>query len=100
MGTLSSITEDVRQAQTGDNRFWRRMGYVFELKTSRLAPDILDGLLTYPMVLPPTGYTFNESFTVEATETLGGNLVVEESGIIKGRISLEFDFGFAKKLAE
>ena len=70
-----------------DNRYWRNLGYVFEL--------VLPGnfRVAMPILLGPTEYTFTREFTQDIEIAQDGGVHVAEYGIIQGRIHIRVDPG-------
>jgi hypothetical protein len=92
--TLNVIREAARQAATGDDKFFKKLLYFFEL---RVPAEVSFGGITsftFPLVLNPESYSLEEPFTLEATPTQGGGLYIEENGIVQRMIRLRGHTGF------
>ena len=94
VSTLAYVKEMARQAITGDENFFRRMLYYFELRIPADVGILGDTDFLYPLIIPPESYTLEEPFAVEATPTQGGGLYVEENGIVQRMIRLRGTTGF------
>lgn len=98
---INIIRETLRQQLTGDDKFYRKYIYYFELRLPPLVAAPLGGTsFFFPLVLNPESYTLEEPFAVEVTPTQLGGLYVEENGIIQRTIKLRGHTGFKpRKLA-
>src|SRR3990172_6074575 len=95
MGSLDIYRETQRQASTGDDRFYRRFLYIFELRVpKRLAPQ---GAFFFPLALPPEDYAIDHEFAIEETMTNVGGLYTDESGIVRRTITMAGTTGFAPR---
>jgi hypothetical protein len=85
--------EIARQRATGDNRFWRKYLFYFEL---RVPANIVesDNTFLYPLVINPQSYSLEEPFSLELTPGSGGSLYAEENGIIQRTIKLKGTTGW------
>jgi len=93
--TFELIKEQTRQKLTEDDKFLGRYLYYFEMRVPRQVGTVGAALgYVFPLVVPPSGYTISEPFTVEATQTQGGGLYVEENGIVQRTIQLSGQTGF------
>lgn len=95
VSTLEYLKEQARQKKTGDTNFLKRMLYFFELVVP--AEKMKNGEqlnFLFPLIIPPEAMTLSEPFSVEATETLGGGLYVEENGIIQRNLTIRGNTGF------
>lgn len=95
VSTLEYLKEQARQKKTGDTNFLKRLLYFFELIVP--AEKMKNGEqlnFLFPLIIPPESITMSEPFAVEATETLGGGLYVEENGIIQRNLTLKGNTGF------
>ena len=83
----------IRQAISGaltvedDDRYWRSLGYVFEL----VLPQ--NYRIVIPILLGPTQYTFTREFSQDIEVAQDGALHVAEYGIVQGRIHISVDPG-------
>jgi len=92
--TLNRELERARQLRTGDDKFWKKFTYYFELK---VPPSLTNGQIDsyfYPLVLPPTAYKMSEPFALDRSFGNGGSLFIEEQGIIVREITLSGNTGF------
>jgi len=92
---LNVAREELRQAATGDDKYFRRMLMFFEMTvpSEHALGGVIDEFL-FPIVIPPESYTLEEPFTVEATPTQGGGLYVEENGIVQRMIKIRGTTGY------
>lgn len=95
---IALAKERARQEVTGDDKFFKKLIYYFEL---RVPSDIMSGVgagfqasFLFPFMLNPKMIKMSEPFTVELTPTQGGGLFVEENGIIMREITITGDTGF------
>lgn len=89
-----------RQRRTGDDHFWRRYTFFFELRVpERLMPESR-GQFIFPLVFGPDQYSITEPFAVAETETEGSGLYVEEGGIIARTIKISGTTGFKPRSLE
>jgi len=95
VSTLEYVKEQARQEKTGDFNFLRRLLYFFELIVPAEKTKTGEKLnFLFPLILPPEAMTLTEPFTVEATETQGGGLYVEENGIVRRDLVIRGNTGF------
>lgn len=94
---VALIRERLRQSITGDDRFFQKLLYYFEL---RIPLELLGSSMTgqasflFPLVLGPQSISMEEPFTVSATPTQGGGLYVEENGIVQRMLKIRGHTGF------
>ncbi len=95
VSTIALVRETIRQGLMDDENFLKRILYFFELRVPTEVATVggFFGFI-FPLILPPTAYSMEEPFTVEATPTQGGGLYVEENGIVQRTIRLSGHTGF------
>lgn len=76
-----------------DNLFVSTSVYFFELRLPKGTVGTAQNSFYFPLALNPDMLSISEPFTVEATPTLGGGLVVEESGIVQRMIRIRGSTG-------
>lgn len=89
---IAYFKEMIRREVTGDDKFFTKMMYFFELQVPAEAWPL--GSLLFPLVLAPESISFEEPFAVEHTQTQGGGLIVEENGIIQRRLIIRGQTGW------
>lgn len=95
---IASLKESARQAATGDDRFYKRLPYVFRLKTKpNKGPTGPDGVAVFPLPLNPQRFEYNLPFSGEAAPQQDSGIICEESGIVLGRIIIAGTTGFRLK---
>ena len=101
MGTLDFLRETVRQAITGDDKFYKQFLYFFELRIpQKLAINGIQTTVLFPLMLAPENLSMDEPFAVEVTQTQGGGLIVEENGIIQRMLRIRGNTGFKPRAWE
>lgn len=93
-GLIAAILESRRQKNVGDENFYKKLIYYFELRIpsgKATSPNATSYL--FPLLLPES-YTMEEPFSVEKTYTQGGGLYVEEDGIVERVIRIRGTTGF------
>lgn len=90
------VAEANRQALTGDDRFYKKFLYFFELRVPRkiFAFGGGDGRIFFPLVLNPQVYSIGDPFTLTVTPTLGGGVFVEQNGVLARPIRIAGTTGF------
>lgn len=97
--TLNFIKERARQNANDDADFLRRVLYYFELRfPAKVSFTGFSDRFIYPLVIPPSNYSVEEPFAVEASYTQGGGLYVEENGIVQRIIRLRGHTGFKPRI--
>lgn len=79
--------------RTDDALFVSESVYFFELRLPRGSGTKYTQRYLFPLAINPENLSMSEPFTVEATPTLGGGLVVEQGGIVQRTIRLRGNFG-------
>lgn len=95
VSTIALVRESIRQGLMDDENFLKRILYFFELRVPTEVSTV-GGFFgfVFPLIIPPTSYSMEEPFSVEATPTQGGGLYVEENGIVQRTIRLSGHTGF------
>lgn len=96
--TLNVIRESLRQEVTGDDKFYKKLVYFFEL---RIPAEIMglgvegeQSSFLFPLMLNPQSISWEEIFTVEVTPTQGSGLYVEENGVVQRMLRISGHTGF------
>lgn len=76
-----------------DDLFVAQSVYFFELRLPNSSNPTSVTRYRFPLALNPEAISFSEPFMAESTPTLGGGLVVEESGIVQRSIRIRGSTG-------
>lgn len=91
--TPEGVLEQLREEQTGDDKFFRRMPPVFELQVPARATRGAGTSFLFPLPMPPRAIEVEYPFAVEVTPTMGGGVVVEENGVVTVQIRIQGTMG-------
>lgn len=106
MALIPQTTEQfvAERVLADDAKFWRHYLYFFELEFPAVnegnvnllgsIPTGKSSQIIFPLILAPQAMSMSEPFTTALSPVLGGNLYVEENGIIARTLRLQGTTGF------